>query len=705
VLAYRSGDAPAPAQSVRERLGAQSLMVAPITGGEFTLGWFVAATGPYRRGFRQSALRIGVELSSRMGATIGRVGLLRDMQAAAREQTRAARRLRRLATAATNLAGAAGTEAVLRIACVEACLIQEADGAIARWWRADGSLVSAQTGEVDLARGEKAFAAVANERAARGRGWIAHSLPTSDPWQRAALVVFLGKELSEDEELVLTSLVSLVPVAFERALGTEAVVAHDSRLRAVVEASPVALIGVRSDDGAVGLANRAALALFGWGPDPEGWVLGEPLRPDVLELAQAVQSSGAVVTRTASIAGYDLSLSGAPLPPTAGPDDHTVLIAGLDLSQVRRAERTLAQAQRLEVVESAAGRLAHDFNNLLTLIIGYSELLGRGLSDPHLRDLADGIAEAARRGTDLTEQMAGVSRGVDGGAVADLAAEVRGLGAVLTRLAGPDVTLRIVAPDHPVKVRMEPGEVEQIVINLVMNACEAIEARGAVDVRVEAPADAGAVLAVSGRAQAPFFVTQAQGHGSGLGLSTVLGLVTDRGGRIDLDSTPGSGTLVRIWLPPCEEEAAPLPDPGVSHWPLERRLIGRILLVEDEPALRATAERALVGAGVDVVAVESAERALSMLAVDRSFDALVTDIMLPGLTGVQLAQAARRARPDLRVLYMTGYTGVPDASRTPAAGEPVLRKPYHPDELIQMVADLLGEPRVGGPPVVQGSKR
>ncbi len=162
---------------------------------------------------------------------------------------------------------------------------------------------------------------------------------------------------------------------------------------------------------------------------------------------------------------------------------------------------------------------------------------------------------------------------------------------------------------------------------------------------------------------------------------------------------------MRIWLPLCEEEAAPLPDPGVSRWPLERRLIGRILVVEDEPALRATAERALVGAGLDVVAVESAERALSMLAVDGSFDALVTDIMLPGLTGVQLAQAARRAHPGLRVLYMTGYTGVPDASRTPATGEPVLRKPYHPDELIQQVADLLGEPGVEAAPVVQGSKR
>ena len=142
----------------------------PSPGGGITLGWYVAATGHYRRGFRPSALRVGVELSSRLGAAIQRVLLHREMQASAREQSRAVRRLRRLATAATNLAGAASPEAVLRVACVESCVIQEADGAIARWWMADGSVVSAQTGEVDLDVAETAFDAVANRRTARGRG-------------------------------------------------------------------------------------------------------------------------------------------------------------------------------------------------------------------------------------------------------------------------------------------------------------------------------------------------------------------------------------------------------------------------------------------------------------------------------------------------------------------------------------------------------
>ena len=382
LLAYDNIEEPAPAQAVRERLGAESLVVAPITGGGITLGWFVAATGPYRRGFRPSALRIGVELSSRLGAAIQRVLLHREMQSAARDQSRAVRRLRRLATAATNLAGAATTEAVLRVACVEACVIQEADGAIAKWWMADGTEVSAHTGEVDEDLAEIAFAAVTNRRAARGRGWMAQPLPSSDPWQHAALVVFVANELSTDEELVLSSLASLVPVAFERAVGTQTVVVHEARLRAVVETSPIALIGVRTD-GAVTLANRAALDLFHWVGEPTDWALTDSLGPPVMALVQSVAEAGTVLNQTVSLEGYELSLSGAPMPAVAAADEPpTVLVAGVDLTEMRRAERALVQAQRLEAMGVVAGRVAHDFNNLLTLIVGYTELLSRGLSEP-----------------------------------------------------------------------------------------------------------------------------------------------------------------------------------------------------------------------------------------------------------------------------------------------------------------------------------
>jgi signal transduction histidine kinase/CheY-like chemotaxis protein len=715
VLTFSNGEEADNPRAVRERFRAQSLIVAPITGGGITLGWFVAATGNYRRGFRPSALRVGVELSSRLGAAIQRVLLHREMQAAAREQSRAVRRLRRLATAATNLAGAASPEAVLRVACIESCVIQEADGAIARWWMADGSVVSAQTGEVDLDLAEDAFEAVSNRRTARGHGWLAHPLPTSDPWQQAALVVFVGTDLATDEELVLSSLSSLIPVAFERALQTEAVVMHEARLRAVVEASPVALIGLRPDGG-VSLANRAALDLFQWVTDPTEWELDEAIRPAILDLAASVRESGNVVNRTLSVEGLDLSISGAPLPAVTPADEQTVLVAGVDLSEVRRAERALVQAQRLEAMGVVAGRVAHDFNNLLTLIIGYTELLARGLADSQQQALVADIEGAARRAARLTQQMLGMTRREGTTVVVDLGAELGNLQAVLTRLVGPKVLLQVSSPDEPVKVQVDPSEFEQIVINLVVNACDAMEGEGQVDVTMtsgqtgrgpDGARGPGALLTIAdngpgmppevlARCLEPFFTTKRRGQGSGLGMSTVYGLVTERGGHMDIDSDP-TGTRVRIWLPLSEEATAAARDEG-EVWPAGQTIGGRILLVEDEPDLRLMAQQCLAGVGLDVLVAESAEFALFLISKEGPFDALVTDIMLPGMSGVELADAVKRTHPKMPVLFMTGYAGSPTETGMPGAGANLLRKPYRPDALRLRVAEMLQE-------ALQGSKR
>ncbi|MBV9661867.1 MAG: GAF domain-containing protein, partial [Acidimicrobiales bacterium] len=243
-LVFEGSEGSMSAQQVRDRLGAQSLIAVPISGGGLTLGWFVAATGSHRRGFRPSALRIATDLSGRIAAAIQRVMLHREMQASAREQSRTVRRLRRLAAAATNLAGAATPQAVLDTACMEACVIHEADGAVAVWSKADGSTVTAQAGDVDMDVATSAFESVASGRVSRGRGWIAYPLPNTDPWQHAALVVFVGAEFTGEEEPVLSSLASLIPVAFERAQGTEVALTHQARLRTVVDASPVALVEI-----------------------------------------------------------------------------------------------------------------------------------------------------------------------------------------------------------------------------------------------------------------------------------------------------------------------------------------------------------------------------------------------------------------------------------------------------------------------------
>ena len=665
-------------RQIRERFGAQSMIVCPIAGGGITLGWFVAATGTYRRGFRPSALRIGVELSSRLGAAIQRVLLHREMQASAREQSRAVRRLRRLATAATNLAGAATTAEVLRVACVEACVIQEADGAIAQWWMADGTEVTAHTGDVDWDLAEAGFAAVANRRPARGRGWVAHPLPSSDPWQHAAIIVFVEGQLATDEELVLSSLASLIPVAFERAIGTEAVVLHEARLRAVIEASPVALVGVQPD-GVVTLANRAAVELFGWVSEPGGLAAVDPVQPAIMDLVKTVCDTGAVVNKSVSMGEVELSVSGAPMPAVAANTDEqiTVLVAGVDLTEVHRAERALVQAQRLEAMGVVAGRVAHDFNNLLTLIIGYSELLQRNLVTEGNRKLVTDIEGAAKRAATLTQQMLGMTRRLDTDAVIDLSAELSGLESVMDRLVGPRVHLALTVPKRTVRVRMAGSEIEQIVINLVVNACDAMEAAGNISVQAELTSEErphgrrasrsaagdehgspgvqltiaddgpGMEADVLARCLEPFFTTKKRGAGSGLGLSTVYGLVRERGGDMHIDSAPGEGTSVRIWLPLCDAptfETAPEEAPP-EHWPADRRISGRVLFVEDDDDLRQMGQQCLLSIGVDVVIAPSAEDALSTLALYGPFDALVTDIMLPGMSGIELANAAPQSGP------------------------------------------------------------
>ena len=252
---------------LRRSLGAESMVVVPIMGGGITVGRLVAATGPSRRAFRPSALRMGTEVASRLAGALERTTLQREMKAASAEQARAVRRLRHLATSAAKLAGAATTQEVLHIACLEAKAIQEARGAVARWWMPDGSVVEARVGHIDEALADEAFDATAGRRVARDNEWVAYPLLPNLAQHQAAMVVFGGLELCEDQELVLASLASLVPVAFERAIGTGAAMAQEARVRAIVNSSPVALVGFEPT-GAVTLANPTAERLFGWEGTP-----------------------------------------------------------------------------------------------------------------------------------------------------------------------------------------------------------------------------------------------------------------------------------------------------------------------------------------------------------------------------------------------------------------------------------------------------
>src|SRR5438270_2084820 len=622
------GEIPASgaAGKILVRIGAQSLLAVPITANGAALGWFVAATGPNRRGFRPSALRVATEVSGRVGAAVHSVTIRKEMQATAREQTRTVLRLRRLAAAATNLAGAGTTHSVLETACMEACAIHEARGAMARWSKADGSTVRAAAGSVDEAAAERAFHAATSGRMSRGPGWIAYPLPVTDPWEHGALVVFLSGDMSGDEEPVLSSLASLIPVAFERALGTETALKHEARLRAVVDASPIALFEVGTA-GEVTSANKRAEDLFGWSPTPDRWLLPEPLRAEVADLAEEVTRAGQVVTRTVSVGERELSLSGARLPAVTS-EAASVLVAGIDLSDIRRAERALIQAQRLDAMGQVAGRVAHDFNNLLTLIVGYASILRRGISDPNQLDMIGNIEAASKRAATLTQQMLDMThQRVDTGVVIDLGTAVAGLDAVLARIAGPQVDLQIRASRNVIKVRLDPSEMEQIVVNLVINACDAMNSKGHVEVTVQVVApppdevkDLGlpsgplALLTVRddgpgmppevlARCLEPFFTTKERGQGTGLGLPTVCGLVQERGGQIQVDSVVGSGTTIRIWLPLVRDAIVTAGADDAETWPSQRRITGRVALVEDEEDLLEMAFQALTSIGLEVEGV------------------------------------------------------------------------------------------------------
>ncbi len=702
---------------VLDQIGAQSMVVVPIKAAGIVLGWLVAATGPNRRGFRPSALRVASELAGRVGSAMYAVTVRREMEAAAREQSRTVRRLRRLAAAATNLAGAATTQAVLDTACLEACAIHDAQGAMARWSKADGSTVAASSGQVDRRAAERAFEAVTSGQVGRGEGWIAYPLPNTDPWQHGALVVFVSDDMPGEDEPVLSSLASLIPIAFERALGTETALKHEARLRAVVDSSPVALLEL-DQDGTVASANKRAQALLGWSPDRSGWTLPVDLSDALGALATEVIESGSLVSHTASVAGRELSLSGARLPPINHSDSASVLIAGVDLTDIRQAERALIQAQRLDAMGQVAGRVAHDFNNVLTLIIGYASILRKGMGDERQLRLIASIEEASRRAATLTQQMLDMTRQrVDTGVVTDLGSAVRGLDAVLARVAGSGVALHIGSELGPTKVRLDPSEIEQIVVNLVINACDAMNRQGRIDVRAstvspppevvgehELPEGTLALLRVTddgpgmapevlSRCVEPFFTTKERGRGTGLGLSTVYGLVKDRGGQMHIDSQVGAGTSISIWLPlqPGPAATAARADDD-DRWPESQTVEGRVVLVEDEDDLRAIAVESLRAIGLDVEAFASAEAALAALGAPppgepADLDVLVTDVMLPQMSGIELVAALRRMDPGAPVIYTTGYTGSQGIPSRP--GDPVITKPYTPDQLRLKVAEVV----------------
>jgi PAS domain S-box-containing protein len=378
-----------------------------------------------------------------------------------------------------------------------------------------------------------------------------------------------------------------------------------------------------------------------------------------------------------------------------------------DLTPQKELETQLRQAQKMEAVGRLAGGIAHDFNNLLTAISGYSEFLIEGLEDERLRRHADEIRKAAARAASLTGQLLAFSRRqVLQPRVLDLNAVVSDMDMMLRRLIGEDVELVTLLDPAIGHVQADPTQVEQVIVNLAVNARDAMPNGGSVTIVTADVAtddgdfvelrmsDTGIGMTDLERQQLfdPFFTTKE--GGTGLGLATVYGIVEQSGGTIEVDSAPGMGSSFRIWLPRASapaEAPAPAPVPAAPRPGDET-----ILLVEDETVVRQLVAEILESTGYTVMQAGDGPSALELLRRHSGvLDLLVTDVVMPGMSGPEVAQAVTSMRPGTQVLYTSGYTD--SAIGHHGVLEPgiaFLQKPFSADDLTRKVRSLLDEASV-----------
>jgi len=374
----------------------------------------------------------------------------------------------------------------------------------------------------------------------------------------------------------------------------------------------------------------------------------------------------------------------------------------LEMNERTRVEETLRQAQKIEAIGQLTGGVAHDFNNLLMVISGGLDMLDRQ-TDPNRRQrLMDGMIRAAQRGASLTKQLLAFSRRQKlRPEPVDVAAQIGGMRELLDRSLRGDVHVEFVFPDSLWPVEVDPGELELVILNLAVNARDAMPNGGTIVVRGEnlpgldddevagdyvrlSVIDTGVGMApeIQSRVFEPFFTTKDIGKGSGLGLAQVHGFATQSRGTVRIQSEVGRGTSIELYLPrsfdvPSEERH--LID--LTRVRPKKNNRGRILLVEDDDEVAALVGEMLGQLGYEVTRAASAAAALGALADGRSVDLIFSDIMMPGgMNGVELAREIRKRRSDIPVLLTSGYAEA-SVHEAQTAGIQILAKPYHIDEL------------------------
>jgi signal transduction histidine kinase len=373
----------------------------------------------------------------------------------------------------------------------------------------------------------------------------------------------------------------------------------------------------------------------------------------------------------------------------------------VQVSERGKAEEQLRQAHKMQALGQLTGGIAHDFNNLLTVIQGSADMLRRpGISEEKRIRFAEAVVQASGRAAALTGQLLAFARRQPlQPELIDVNALIRDMTDLLDRTLGERIEVTTALAPTPCTVEADRAQLEAALLNIAVNARDAMPEGGQLDIRTAAVTDAerGEMIALSvsdsgmgmdddtlGRAFEPFFTTKMTGKGTGLGLSQVYGFASQSGGDVRIDSTPGHGTTVTLLLPrrgtPRKKAAAD----GSKR--LKRGRPGRILLVEDNDEVGEFAAHLLGELGHRVVRVSSGEEALDRALTER-FDLVFTDVVMPGMSGLDLAARLAEVRPRLPIILTTGYSD--EIATSGAGGRPVILKPYRPETLASAIEQAL----------------
>jgi two-component system cell cycle sensor histidine kinase/response regulator CckA len=533
-----------------------------------------------------------------------------------------------------------------------------------------------------------------------------------------------AREWSLDEQTFAAATAGLISIALEASERTEveqALRESEERYRIVAETATDAILTI-DERSTILFANSATEAVFGYPPEQ---LVGGELAMLIPEASNhLLTGTGALGPRRLELRG--LHRSGAEIPIEVSFGEYRRggrhLFTGIvrDVSERRMLEDQLRQAQRMEAVGRLAGGVAHDFNNLLTVITGFGDLALRQLrpGDPMRPDLEE-VVRAGERAASLTRQLLAFSRRqMLEPRVLDLNAVVIDLNRMLERLIGEDVELVLRLDESLRSVRADPGQIEQVIANLAVNARDAMPEGGTLTVTtsvVELGAHTARARGLEGAGEyvslsvsdtgvgmdaetlthifEPFFTTKEVGKGTGLGLATVYGIVIQSGGALVVESEPNRGTTFTIFLPAYEGQVEARESTAFeSRVP---RGSETILVAEDERSVRKLATEVLKSAGYRVLEAENAGDALLVSeAYDGPIDLLLTDVVMPKMSGRKLAERLVSERPSMKVLYMSGYTE--DAILQHGVSEErtaFLPKPFAPEELGRRVREVLDDIR------------